>query len=109
MTGGPAVSIVVAAVNPRQTMARWLAAVTPQAARQPIEVLVAARAADVPSIRLDGAAGFARVVPVSGDALVPVLWAAAIAAARADCGDHHHGVRAGSRVGGCHRRGASRR
>lgn len=83
MTPGPAVSIVVAAVNPRETMARWLAAVTPQAARQRVEVLIAAREADASTIRLDGAAGFARVVSVSGNALVPILWGAAIAAARA--------------------------
>lgn len=83
MTPVPAVSIVVAAVNPRETMARWLAAITPQAARHAVEVLIAAGDADASAIRLDEAARFARVVSVSGDPLVPLLWGAGITAARA--------------------------
>jgi hypothetical protein len=78
----PVVSVVVAAVNPRETLARWLAAITPQASEHDVEVLIAAREADAGAIRL-AAAGFARVLAVPGDPLVPVLWGNAMAVARA--------------------------
>ena len=80
---GPTVSVIVAAVNPRHTLARWLAAITPQVAGRHVEVLIVAPEAAAAAIQLGAAAAFARVLTVPGDPLVPVLWGHAIPAARA--------------------------
>jgi hypothetical protein len=81
--GEPALSVIVAAVNPRRTMSRWLAAITPQTVDRDVEVIIVAREADAAAIQPGPAAPFARVLAVPGEPLVPVLWGTAMPAARA--------------------------
>ena len=76
-------SIVVACVNPRRTLCRWLDAFMPQTRQRAIELLVA-QAGDDETVRsIQRTHGFT-LVAGRGDALVPELWGLAMARARGE-------------------------
>ena len=74
MSAAPDISIVVAAVNTRETLGPWLDAVRPQLARHRAEILLAAAADDEAVMQTS----IARIVRGPAGALVPALWGAAL-------------------------------
>lgn len=79
----PALSVVVAGVNVAGTLGPWLNAIAPQVAGRGIEVLVSVAAEDAAAAAPARMYDWAEVGLVAHSPLVPELWGAAIARARA--------------------------